>query len=171
MCQLKYGSVTDSKPGFIKASFPAADYLPSTWIPVIAGSSHGDQDGATLAKGTFVACLMDAHADSGVCLGPIYSDLDAPPTTSADVWMKKFADGTILSYDKGSKTLTASVAGAGTAEITAATVKVNGDLQVSGNVSAANVSATGDVSVGAITLLHHVHLGNMGAPTGESMAG
>lgn len=140
MCQLKYGFVTDAKVGFVKVRFPSADDLPSPWLPLTLSGTHDDQEAATLGKDTLVACLMDEHADSGVCLGAIYSDKDTPPSSDTGVWMKKFSDGTTLSYDKGKQKLTvssvgsvevttsgdANVAAAGNANVTGAKVNLGG---------------------------------------------
>ncbi|MOA31482.1 hypothetical protein D3C78_1526430 [compost metagenome] len=93
--------------------------------------------------------------------------------------MKRFKDGTTLTYDKDAKKLSVIHADGLVIDVTGTEVKVDGDLAVTGKVTAGGdvqssgniTTALGEVQAGAIKLTTHPHLGNMGAPTSPPLPG
>ena len=176
---LRFGFVEEVAKPLVKVNFPGADGDMPLWLQLLAQWTEDDQDWNPPAKGEHVACLLDENAESGVIMGSPWSDLKAPPSDSLSVWMKRFKDGTTLTYDKDAKKLSVIHADGTTVEVTGSEVKVDGDLVVTGKVTAGgdvqssgNIStALGEVSAGPINLKSHPHLGNMGAPTSPPLPG
>lgn len=101
-CELKFGIVTtvDASKGVAKVWFDDVE-IESDYLPYIVPRSAGDAENDPLEQDDHVVCLMDCNLDNGAILGCIYSTADVPPTESgANKWVKKFADGTLFSYDK-----------------------------------------------------------------------
>jgi phage baseplate assembly protein V len=95
----------------VRVQFPDHDELVSDWLPVGQRKALGDFDYWLPDLGTQVYCLMDEHFEDGVVLCAIYSDADPPPVTNANLFYKKFADGTVLQYDRAGHKLTVDVKG------------------------------------------------------------
>jgi phage baseplate assembly protein V len=101
----------------------------------------------------------------GVIIGSTYNNEDTPPSESG--WVKKFSDGTILSYDKAAHKFTADIKGdadvkcsgkididaTGTAKIKASSLTIDCDVTVNGKIQAT------DVKAGIIDLKTHIHTG------------
>lgn len=107
----KTGIVTAAKPGFARVQFPDLDGMTSDWLPVVYPRTLKDKAVWTLDKGEQVACLMDGNMEDGCIIGAIYSDADAPPAVSPDVYRTQFEDGGVIEYDRKSGALTVEVRG------------------------------------------------------------
>lgn len=108
---LKYGIVTEVKKGFAKVAFNDEDIV-TDFLPMLVRKSMKDKDSWPLDVNEQVVCIMDEYCESGVIIGAIYSDEDAPDGGEGPgKFRKKFEDGTVIEYDKGSKVLTANVKG------------------------------------------------------------
>ena len=90
---LKFGFVTESKPGFAKVEFPEEDLI-SAFLPVIVQQSRDNKAAHTLDINTHVCCVMDKHSENGVILGAIYSERDTVPADldNSDIEGKVFSD-------------------------------------------------------------------------------
>jgi len=96
----------------VRVQFPDRDDLVSDWLPVLQDFCVGNQHYRLPDVDNQVACLMDDNYEAGVVLGAIYSDADAPPVTSADIYYRRFKDGTVIQYDRAGHKLTADIKGA-----------------------------------------------------------
>lgn len=80
------------------------------------------------------------------------------PSHSPDEHVFEFADGAKITYNQATGALsvtgiqTASIQAASQIDIECPTVNINGDLNISGNVTSA-----GDMNAGGISLQNHVH--------------
>ena len=125
----------------------------------------GNQFYALPDVGELVIAILDAHGESGVVLGAIYNDVDIPPVADANMWMKKFKNGTIISHDRSSGAVVVQTSGAVTVTassvtVNAPTITLNGNVKITGAVSVAQtVSATGGVTGAGVSLSTHTHGG------------
>ena len=107
----KEGIVVAARPGFAKVRFDDLDGLVTDWLPLVMGKTLKDRQCLTLDAGEHVACVLDDRFDSGVVLGAIYSEADAPPVSSPDKVHFSFFDGGQIEYDRSSGTLTVVATG------------------------------------------------------------
>lgn len=142
----------------VRVQFPDRDEMISDWLPVGQRKTLGDFDYWLPDLNTQVVCLMDENCEAGVVLCAIYSDEDQPPVSNADLFYKKFQDGTVLQYDRATHKLTADIKGdlelittgsvtatiggtltgevTGNTTLTTPQCTLNGNLQVNGNIIA-----------------------------------
>jgi phage baseplate assembly protein V len=106
--------------------------------------------------GEQVACLVDTDNGCGLVIDGIVSDVDPAISTTPGKWVRKFADGATISYDRAAHAFTLDLAG-GHATITGG-VTVTGDLEVSGHVHASGDVSGSEVKAGGHALSGHVHL-------------
>ena len=107
MIELCYGLVEDvkNKPLSVKVRLPDYDNLITPWLSVLTPRSLGSKHYDPPVKDEQVACLMDNHFESGLCLGSVYSDEDLEPA-EGDVYAREFSDGTRISYNPSESLLT-----------------------------------------------------------------
>ncbi|WP_160044714.1 phage baseplate assembly protein V [Paenibacillus sp. USDA918EY] len=119
-------STVDFETGTITATFPDRQDKVSRDIPVLFAGGFGTGNGMP-KEGDTVLCLMLGNGKSnGVCLGVIP---DAVPGT-ADQQGVYFEDGSYVYYDRSQKKLMVKAASG---------VQIDGDLTVTGRVTAANI--------------------------------
>lgn len=167
MAEMKFGIVSDIKPGFAKVSF-AEDGIVSGWLHVCVRKSLTDKDSWTLEVNEHVVCLVDENCEIGVVLSAIYSDVDQPASVEgAGIFNKTFSDGTAITYNKNTHELKAAVVGS--AKITA-TVSIEADAVVSAIIKAPVITLTGAVTVeGVITAGGLVIAAMAGVPSADGL--
>lgn len=101
----KEGIVYAARPGFAQVRFPDLDDMVSAWLPLVVKKTLKDKECYSLDIGEQVACVLDENFESGVVLGAVYSDADAPPVESTDKLRFQFFDGGSFEYDRSSGTL------------------------------------------------------------------
>lgn len=114
----KEGIVYAARPGFAQVRFPDLDDMVSAWLPLVVKKTLKDKECYSLDIGEQVACVLDENFESGVVLGAVYSDADAPPVESTDKLRFQFFDGGSFEYDRSSGTL--SIVTMGPVNVTAA---------------------------------------------------
>lgn len=113
------------------------------------------------AIGEQVVCIFLGNGlEKGFILGATYNKQDTTPVQSKDKRHFTFDDGTVIEYDIETHKLTANVNG--TAEITAETITINGDVILNGNLTVSGSTITG----GGINLNTHRHPESIGSITG-----
>jgi phage baseplate assembly protein V len=101
----KVGVISETKPGYCKVHFPANDIV-SDWLPIAYQGTMAYKDHHPYEVQQQVVCLMDENCEDGCIIGATYNDEDTPPTeANANTWVKKFKDGTTLTYNSSSKHL------------------------------------------------------------------
>lgn len=116
--------------------------------PWLTGRAGPDADWHAPEPGEQVILLSPGgDMSQGVILPGIYSDQFPAPADSADIWRKKFKDGSIIEYDRSAHKLTANL-GQGSALVIANEAVVDapnttttGNLKVEGNLEVVGVSA------------------------------
>jgi phage baseplate assembly protein V len=148
------GTISQAKPaeGLYKVQF-AEDDLESGWLHLVVKKTLKDSSTHALDVGEHVACLMDEHCERGAILGAIYSESETPKNASADIEGTTFSDGTRVSYDRSSHTLTVDVQGGNITIKTTADVLVdcvNATVKASAGVKldTPRGEVTGDWKVG-----------------------
>lgn len=133
----------------MRVVFGDADDLVSDWLPVLFPTTLLNQVYGMPDVDEHVVCLLDEHAEFGVVLGAIYSDVTAPPIQSLEKVHIKFKDGTTVQYDRAAHTLSIDLVADG------ADVAISTTRNVSVTSSAGNVTV--NVAEG-----QHVFLGGAG---------
>lgn len=110
----------------VRVEFGADDALLSYWLPVMQRATHQDKAYAMPGVGEHVVCLLDEHAEFGVVLGAIYSDVDTPPVASLDRVHIAFGDGTTIDYDRAAHALSVTIASGGAVTVAADQVLLGG---------------------------------------------
>ncbi|MEK4849708.1 phage baseplate assembly protein V [Paenibacillus sp. FSL H7-0756] len=125
------GRVSTANPaaGSVRVTFADRDDMVSGELPVLTPGGWGKGNAVPL-PGERVVCAFLNHARSaGFCLGSYFAD-DGEPSGTQDqrgVW---FEDGSYVYYDRTAQTLTVKSSGG---------VRIEGDLTVTGKVSASSV--------------------------------
>lgn len=140
----KEGIVYAARPGFAQVRFPDLDDMVSAWLPLIVKKTLKDKECYSLDIGEQVACVLDENFESGVVLGAVYSDADAPPVESTDKLRFQFFDGGSFEYDRSSGTL--SIVTTGPVNVTSAGhVTVSSPIGIT--LDAPITTCTGDLLV------------------------
>lgn len=133
MINLKYGIVSENKPGFVKVQFEENDGIVSDWLPVLVRRSKAEKESWQLEVNEHVVCLMDEFCEEGVCIGAIHNDEDQPdPGEAAGKFRKLFSDGTLFEYDVQAHEMNVDVKGKLTAKTTGA-CKIDAGTNLEGN--------------------------------------
>lgn len=164
--QLEYGEVTaiDHKTCRLRVRLDDRDGLQTYWLNIPQRNTQGTQRRPLMPElGEQVAVLLDADGVGGVYLGGIYSTAEPPPVVDEDTDYVRYSDGTVTTYDRAAGVMSLKCVGAlivrcvgnitfetsESLEIKAlsATLQIpqitlNGDLQVSGNISAIGFEKT-----------------------------
>jgi phage baseplate assembly protein V len=167
---LKYGVVSDVKPGYAKVNF-TEDEIVSDWLPLIVRKSKSDKESWQLETNEHVVCLMDEHVEEGVILGAIPNEDGDDPDAGANAskFRKKFSDGTLIEYDKKLHVLTVDVKGdlnaktSGDAQIDA-TKNLKATAGLKATITAINIELTGIVKItGATNIIGPLTAGSISA--------
>ncbi|HHS7810288.1 phage baseplate assembly protein V [Pseudomonas putida] len=174
--QLEYGEVTalDHKTCRLRVRLDDRDGLQTHWLNIPQRNTQGTQRRPLMPEiGEQVAVLLDADGVGGVYLGGIYSTAEPPPVVDEDTEYVRYSDGTIATYDRAAGVMTLECGGrlmikcegniaitangplvikAPTATLDIQQVRLNGDLQVKGDIQ-----ATGAVSDTTGNSNHHSH--------------
>lgn len=112
-----------------------------------------------------VVFAMDGEAGNGIVLRGLPSNA-FPPAGNAETYAMIWDDGTSISYDPATKTLTASLPAGSTVDITADAVTITGNVTITGDVAitgdasaSGTVTGSSDVVGGGISLKGHKHSG------------
>lgn len=148
-------SQVDAKRHKVKCTLPALDDLETGWLSFLTPNSGGNQFYCLPDTGELVAILLDARGEGGCVLGTMYNEQDPTPTANAEIWIKKFSNGTEISHNRESGEIIINTQGqvvitaSGGVVINAKTTineettinaktTINGDLTISGTSSASD---------------------------------
>lgn len=171
MTNLKFAEVSEIDPaaGKAKVSF-IEDGIVSDWLPFLVKSTKSNKHFYLPDVGEHVACMMDECLNKGVIMGAIYSTKNTPGAESgSDVESVEFSDGTYVKYNRSTHEMSINVEGdlvvmcdnasiISDTQITldAPTVEVDGDLNVTGSVSA-DVGVSAGIAPVDVGLSTHNH--------------
>ena len=172
----------------VRCAIPALENMETDWLIVLVQNACADQDYDLPDEGTLVKCLLDARGESGCVIGAVYTAQDKPPVANKNIWMKHFANGTVIQHDRSTGNVTIETSGnvlikaGGKVTIDCPETETTGNLLVKGSLTyqggmtgsggsgaAAKINgslqATGDVKAGNISLGTHDHQSGVGQPT------
>lgn len=141
---IRIGTISSINPKNAKARvmFEDRNNVVSKELPMLFQRTIGTQDYVIPKVGEQVLCLFLSNGlEEGYILGSYYTEKNIPPGNDENKRLIIFEDGTLLEYDKGQITISATkdvnIISAENINITAANnVTINGDLQVNGNINA-----------------------------------
>ena len=142
---IRIGEVTSINPAACTArvTFDDDDKFTSYDLPVIQPNTLKNSDYRMPDVGEDAVCVfLPAGASEGFIIGSIYAGDVRPPSSSPDVRMVKFSDGTVLRYDRSAHKLTADVKG----DIEAR-AQGNIDLMATGNIT---IAASGTLTLSGV---------------------
>lgn len=142
---IRIGEVTSINPAACTArvTFDDDDKFTSYDLPVIQPNTLKNCDYRMPDVGEDAVCVfLPAGASEGFIIGSIYAGDVRPPSSSPDVRMVKFSDGTVLKYDRSAHKLTADVKG----DIEAR-AQGNIDLMATGNIT---IAASGTLTLSGV---------------------
>lgn len=140
---LKVGicSTSDENSGTITATFPDKDNVVSSPLPVINLAGFGNYRGVPQPGDTVFCAFLGNGLSDGVCFGTIYDD-DNPPGDFGQEGVY-FSDGSYVYFDVATGSLVVKAMGNVNVEAASASIKgdviINGNLTISGTVSASNI--------------------------------
>ena len=161
--KLQIGKIDSYSGEYAIIKFPDGDNVKEYSVPIGQLLTETDKSQHFPAVGTDV---LIAYSEQGqpFVLGTYYTETNGRPFSSLNKFGYSFSDGTEISYDKDSKTVTISGAVANvtinsstSVNVTAPTINITGNLVVTGSVTAASVAAgsmaaSGSVSAGGTDL-------------------
>lgn len=137
---LQFGTISavDAAKHAVRVTVPTLDNIQTDWLPVVSLGAGGNQFYALPDPGALAVCLLDARGEGGVCLGVIYNEQDGTPAADADMWLKKFANGTVISHNRADGQVTVDTPGkvvvkaAAKVEIQSPETEITGNTTVKG---------------------------------------
>lgn len=111
---IRVGEVTSVNPAAMTArvTFDDDDGITSYDLPILQRNTLNNHDHCCVDVGEDVLCLfLPTGIEEGFILGSFYAGEVVPPSSSKDVRMVEFSDGTKLFYDRSSHKLTGDVKG------------------------------------------------------------
>lgn len=111
---LRFGTIVgvDEQAGSARVQLEDANKMVSYPLRVLQRRTLKDQHQEMPDLGEHVACIFSGQGfEQGLMLGAVYSDADACPGLPPHVWYRKFADGTVVMYDREEHKLTGAVKG------------------------------------------------------------
>lgn len=144
--------------------FPDKDDLVSKPYPVMQRAAGGSQDFDVPAIGEqVVVATLPNGPEEGFIEGTIYSASSPPPSTDPNKRMTRFADGTLVEYDKAAHTMLIDAAGPITIRTTGPVrVAAEGRVDITSASTVSIEAPTIRLEAGEIELLGEIrHTGNM----------
>lgn len=181
---IKIGEVSSVDParGTARVTFDDDDSLVSYDLQVLQRNTYDNKDYAMPDVNEDVVCLfLPCGSEDGFILGSVYSGEITPPESDGDVRTVVFSDGTKISYNRKSHTLSAEIGKTsivadqqnvnvntdGTATVKASTINLTGNVSITGNVNiTGGITATADIiAMGKTSLSAHTHTDSLNKPT------
>lgn len=197
---IKIGEVSSVDParGTARVAFDDDDSMVSYDLQVLQKNTIANKDYHMPDIGEDVVCIfLPSGSEDGFILGSVYAGEITPPESDCNKRTVVFDDGTKISYDRATHTLTATIGKTsitanqqnitaictGAANVQATTINLTGNVNINGNVSITGAtSITGETSVtggitatadvvanGAISVATHTHNDSLNKPTTPPM--
>jgi phage baseplate assembly protein V len=192
---LKFGKISevDASAGRARVVFQEDDNTVSHWLPMMQQKTSPDKFIIPFDTNEHVVCLMDEHAETGVILGAIYDNKNAPDEGAEGKARLSFVSGLCIEYDRNSKALSLTGTGditinitgnvnvksvkatveattevevkAPVIKLTSPNVQVSGNMTVVGDLAIANLTTSGGVSGGGSAHIGSIHATSVTAGT------
>lgn len=190
---MQFGTVSavDEASHSLRVKIPVLDDMETDWLPMATPAAGGNRFYSLPDVGELVVCLLDARGENGCIIGAIYNAADKPPVSDQNKWVKRFANGTVISHDRGSGEVVVETPGkvkikaAQKVDIQSPQTEITGNATVNGLLTytaglaagnagggeaakiTGNVIIDGELIVNGINVGRHIHDGDSGGQTGE----
>ncbi|WP_118813959.1 phage baseplate assembly protein V [Neisseria lactamica] len=190
---MQFGTVSavNAAAHSLRVKIPVLDDMETDWLPMATPAAGGNRFYSLPDVGELVVCLLDARGENGCVIGAIYNAADKPPVSDQNKWVKRFANGTVISHDRGSGEVVVETPGkvkikaAQKVDIQSPETEITGNATVNGLLTytaglvagnagggeAANIKGKviidGELIVNGINVGRHIHDGDSGGQTGE----
>lgn len=101
----------DGSTARVRVELPGEDGILTDWLPVAVPLALGAKAYFLPRKESQVVVLLDELGEDGVVVGAIYSQADPPPVTGEKLIHLVLEDGTKITLDPDSKTVTVDTPG------------------------------------------------------------
>ncbi|WP_165667405.1 phage baseplate assembly protein V [Metapseudomonas otitidis] len=144
------------------------------WLPWLAPRAGADREWNPPTPGEQVLVLSPSgQTAQGVVLCGLFSDQHTANGDRPGLHRRTYRDGAVIEYDSVAHHLRATLPAGGSTElVSTGGISITGDITHQGNYTqTGNQNVTGTVTVSTdvvaagVSLVKHVHLGNLGAPT------
>jgi phage baseplate assembly protein V len=152
---LRQGTIYATDPAKARCRVKSGSLL-TDWLPyfVHRAGSRRDVEHPTTGEQCLVLSPSGVMA-AGLVLVGINSDQFPAPHSNQALHSSHFSDGAVISYNRETHTMTATLPAGGSATINApAGVQIIGDVSITGTVTVSE-----DVTASGISLVNHVHSG------------
>ncbi|HFC6381570.1 TPA: phage baseplate assembly protein V [Neisseria lactamica] len=190
---MQFGTVSavDAAAHSLRVKIPVLDDMETDWLPMATPAAGGNRFYSLPDVGELVVCLLDARGENGCVIGAIYNASDKPPVSDQNKWVKRFANGTVISHDRRSGEVVVETPGkveikaAQKVDIQSPQTEITGNATVNGLLTytaglaagnagggeaakiTGNVIIDGELIVNGINVGKHIHDGDSGGQTGE----
>lgn len=144
------------------------------WLPWLAPRAGADREWNPPTPGEQVVLFSPSgQTANGVAIVGLFSDQHPANGDRPGLHRRTYRDGAVIEYDSVAHHLRAILPAGGSTElVSTGGISITGDITHQGNYTqTGNQNVTGTVTVSAdvvaagVSLVKHVHLGNLGAPT------
>jgi phage baseplate assembly protein gpV len=157
---LIFGEIVALEDHKAKIKYRNNNQYETNWFYIPQLCTKTDKASNLMEIGTLVSAVINSNFDDGCIIGALYNDEDLSITKDRNIKSIKFSDGTLLQYDKKNHIFTLDIKGQ--TNITSSKVIINGDLEVTGNIS----DKKGSMQEIRNIYNSHTH-GNSSTPNGE----
>ena len=170
---IKIGEVSVIYPeeGTARVVFDDDDSVVSAPLKVLHRNTFKNGDYAMPDIGEDVVCLfLPCAPEDGFIIGSFYAGEVTPPETDGNRRTVKFSDDTTVTYDRAAHALAVTMK-SGTCNVKCPSITLDGNVAITGTLDVAGATTTAgitdsaDVVASGISLVNHIHTGNMGSPT------
>ena len=141
---IRVGNVDSINPenGTVRVRFPDRDDKVSGELKVIFSKTHMDKEYHIPDIDEAVVCVfLPNQQEEGFVLGAYYNEIDTMPAgANEDTKIWSFSDGGKIEYNRSSGEL--NIIAVSSVNITAPTINLNGDVNVSGNLVTSGTTTT-----------------------------
>jgi phage baseplate assembly protein V len=177
---LKFGNITefDANTGYARVKF-LDDEIVSDWLQVVVKNSLENKYFHAFDINEQVACLMDENLEDGVILGAIFSESIPPNSGNVNIVRVKFSDDSSIEYNRSTHEYNIDIKGkiniksdsevnietqlakvdAEMVDVTATNVLITGEAEIDGNLNVTGDITAANVQAGTIDLKTHIHAG------------
>ena len=130
---LVYGEIVSLNGHYAKVKVNYKNFQETEWYFIPQISTQAYKSSILYEIGTEVAAMKSEYYNNGCIIGAIYNKKDTSPTNDKNIKTVVFSDGSVVEYNKQNHTFKLDIKG--NAVVKANKVNIDGDLEVSGNVS------------------------------------
>ncbi|HBN8471193.1 phage baseplate assembly protein V [Pseudomonas aeruginosa] len=170
---VRYGTIAEVDEVKARVRVKSGDIL-TAWRPWLSARAGEDREWNPPTVGEQVVYLSPSgNLAQGIAICGLFSDSKPANGDRPALHRTTYRDGAVIEYDSAAHFLRAILPSGGTTElVSTGGITLTGDITHKGNYTqtgnqtvTGNVTVSDDVVAAGISLVEHVHIGNLGAPT------